>query len=54
MYMSVPGIRGLSDMKTEIVKTRIGPSETETAGAELTFCSHLNLNVGDKNYDSQI
>ena len=54
MYMSVPGIRGLSDMKTEIVKTRIGPSETETAGEELTFCSHLNLNVGDKNYDSQI
>ena len=49
--MSVPRISGLSDMTTEIVTTRNGPSETEIAGEELTFCSHLNLNVGDKNYD---
>ena len=49
--MSAPGIRGLSDMKTEIVTTIIGPSETETAGEELTFCSHPNLNVGEKHYD---
>ena len=49
--MSVAGIHGLSDMKTEIVTARIGPSETDTAGEELAFCSHPNLNVGDKVYD---
>ena len=41
--MLVAGIRGLSDMKTEIVTSRIGPSETDTAGEE--------LDVGDKIYD---
>ena len=49
--MSVAGIHGLSDMKTEIVTARIGPSESDTAGEELAFCSHPNLNVGDKVYD---
>ena len=49
--MSVAGIHGLSDMKTEIVTNRNGPSETTTAGEELAFCSHPNLNVGDKVYD---
>ena len=49
--MSVHGIRGLSDMITEIVTIRIGPSETEIAGEELRFCSHSNLKVDDKNYD---
>ena len=49
--MSVAGIQGLSDMKTEIVTTRIGPSVTDTAGEEITFCSHPNLNVGDRIYD---
>ena len=52
--MLVSGICGLFDMTTEIVTTRIGPSETETAGEELIFCSHLNLNGGDKNYHSQL
>ena len=49
--MSVAGIHGQSDIKTEIITARIGPSETETAGEELTFCSHPNLNEGDKSYD---
>ena len=49
--MSVAGIHGLSEMKTEIVTARIGPSESDTAGEEITFCSHPNLNVGDKIYD---
>ena len=49
--MSVAGIHGLSEMKTEIVTARIGPSETDTAGEKITFCSHPNLNVGDKIYD---
>ena len=49
--VSVAGIHGLSEMKTEIVTARIGPSETDTAGEEITFCSHPNLNVGDKIYD---
>ena len=49
--MSVAGIHGLSDMKTEIGTARIGPSEADTAGEELAFCSHPNLNVGDKVYD---
>ena len=49
--MSVAGIPGLSDMKTEVVTANVGPSETETIGDTLTFCSHPNLNVGDKKYD---
>ena len=49
--VSVAGIHGLSDMKTEVVTANVGPSETKTIGAILTFCSHLNLNVGDKKYD---
>ena len=49
--MSVAGIHGLSDMKTEVVTANVGPSETETNGDTLTFCSHPNLNVGDKKYD---
>ena len=46
--MSVEGIHGLSDMKTEIITANVGPSETETIGDTLTFCSHPNLNMGDK------
>ena len=49
--MSVAGIHGLSDIKTETVVANIGPSETNTEGEELTFCSHPNLSVGDKRYD---
>ena len=49
--MSVAGIHGLSDMKTEVVTANVGPSETETIGDTLTFCSHPNLNVGDIKYD---
>ena len=49
--MSVAGIHGLSDMKTEVVTANVGPSETETIGETLTCCSHLNLNVGDNKYD---
>ena len=49
--MSVAGIYCLSDMKTEVVTANLGPSETETIGDTLTFCSHPNLNVGDKKYD---
>ena len=49
--MSVAGIHGLSDMKTQIVTTKVGPSEAETAGETVTFCSHPNLNVGEKDYD---
>ena len=49
--MSVAGIQGLSDLKTEVVTARIGRSEIDTAGEEPTFCSHRNLNVGDKIYD---
>ena len=49
--MSVAGIHGLSDMKTEVVTVNVGPSGTETIGDNLTFCSHPNLKVGDKKYD---
>ena len=49
--MSVAGIHGLSDMKTEVVTANVGPSETETIGDTLTFCSHPNLNVGENKYD---
>ena len=49
--MAVAGIHGQSDMKTETVTTRIGPTETDTAGEELTFCSHPYLNVGGKIYE---
>ena len=49
--ISVARIHGLSEMKTEIVTARIDPSETDTAGEEITFCSHPNLNVGDKIFD---
>ena len=49
--LSVAGIHSLSDMKTQIVKTKVGPSEAETAGETVTFCSHPNLNVGEKDYD---
>ena len=49
--MSVAGIHGLSDMKTEVVTAKVGPSETETIGDTLIFFSHPNLNVGDKKYD---
>ena len=46
--MAVVGIHGLSDMKTEIVTARDGQNEADTAGEKLVFCSHPNLNVGDK------
>ena len=49
--MSVAGFHGVSDMRTENVTARIGPSQTDTAGEELSFCSHPNSNVGDKTYD---
>ena len=49
--MSVTGIHGLSDMKTEVATANVGPSETETIGDTLTFSSHPNLNVGDNKYD---
>ena len=46
--MSVAGIHGLSNLKTQIVTARVGSSEAETAGETVTFCSHPNLNVGEK------
>ena len=49
--MSVAGIHGLSDLKTEVVTANVVPIEIETNGDTLTFCSHPNLNVGDKKYD---
>ena len=49
--MSVAGIHGLSHIKTEVVTANVGPSETETTGDTLNFCSHPKLNVGDKKYD---
>ena len=49
--LSVAGIHGLSDMKIEVVTANVGPSETETIGDTLTFCSLPNLNAGDKKYD---
>ena len=49
--MSVAGIHGSSDMKTEVVTGNVGPSETETIGDTLTFCSHPNPNVGENKYD---
>ena len=49
--MSAAGIHGLSDMKTEVDTAKGGPSGTETVGDTLTFCSHPNLNVGDKKHD---
>ena len=49
--MSEAGKHGLSDMKTEFVTANVCPSETETNGDTLIFCSHPNLNVGDKKYD---
>ena len=35
--MSVAGINGLSDKKTEVVTAIVGPSESETIGDTLTF-----------------
>ena len=35
--MSVAGIHGLNDMKTQIVSAKIGPSEVEATGEEVTF-----------------
>ena len=49
--MSVAGKYGLSDTKTEVVTANVGPSEGETIGDTVTFCSHPILNVGDKKYD---
>ena len=49
--ISVARFHGLSDLKNETVSVRIGPSETDTAGEKLTFCSHPNLNVGNKIYE---
>ena len=49
--MSIAGIHGSSDIKTEVVTARVGPSEAEMLEDEVTFCSHPNLNVGDKVYD---
>ena len=49
--MSVACIHGLSDLKTQIVTAKVGSSEAETAGETATFCSHPNLNVGEKDYD---
>ena len=43
--------RWFADKKTEVVTAKVGPSETETIGDTLTFCSHPNLKVGDKKYD---
>ena len=41
-------------MKTEIVTARNGPSETESVGEELAFCSNPNLDVGHKSYDFSV
>ena len=49
--MSVAGIHGLSDLRTQIVTAKVESSEAETAGENVTFCSHPNLNVGEKDYD---
>ena len=49
--MSVAGIHGLSDLKKQIVTAKVGSSEAKTAGETVTFCSHPNLNVGEKDYD---
>ena len=51
LVVSVAGIHGLSDMRTEFVTANVGSSETETLGDTLTFCSHPNLNVVDKKYN---
>ena len=51
--MSVAGIHGLSDLKTQIVTAKVGSSETDTAGETVTFCTHPNLHVGEKDYDSR-
>ena len=48
--MSLAGIHGLSDLKTEVLTANVPPSEQETIGDTLTFCIHPNLNVGDKKY----
>ena len=49
--MSVAVIHGLSAVKIEVVTADVGPSETETIGDTLTFCSHPNVKVGDNKYD---
>ena len=49
--ISVAGIHGLSDLKTQIVTTKVGSSESGTVGETVTFCSHPNLNVGEKDYN---
>ena len=51
LVMSVAGKHGLSDMKTEVLTANVGPSERKTIEDTLIFCSHPNLNVGDKKYD---
>ena len=49
--MSVAGIHGSSDMKTEVVTARVSTSEAKMVKDEVTICSHSNLNLGDKVYD---
>ena len=47
--MSVAGIHGLSDLKTQIVTAKVGSSET--TGKSVTFSGHPKINVGEKDYD---
>ena len=51
--MSVAGIHGFSDLKTQIRTAKVGSSETETAGETVTFCSYPELNVGEKTMSSE-
>ena len=49
--MFVAGIHGLLDLKTQSGTAKLGSSDAETVGETVTFCSHPNLNVVEKDYD---
>ena len=46
--MFVAGILGSSDLISQMVSAKVGSSEAEIVGDNLLFCSHPNLNGGEK------
>ena len=49
--MTIVGIHGMSKMSTEKVTAEIAPFLLDKTGHEITFCTHPNLNVGDREYN---
>ena len=49
--MTIAGIHGMSEMSTEKVTAEIAPFVFVKKGHEITFCTHPELNVGDREYN---